>query len=70
MQLCITDPLPRCNCYLVFTHTYLLLHDSASVHSTLSVQKFVANNGMTDIPHHLYSPDLPYYDFLFFHDSS
>jgi hypothetical protein len=51
--------------YYIFMHAYLLLHESASVHSALSVQQFLADNGMTDIPQNLYSPDLPHYDFIF-----
>ena len=45
---------------------WFLHHDSATVHTALSVQQFVANNNMTITTHPPYSPDLEPYDFFLF----
>jgi len=41
-------------------------HDSATVHTALSVQQLVANNNMTVTTHPPYSPDLAPCDFFLF----
>jgi transposase len=46
--------------------TWLLHHDNAPCHVTLSVREFLAKHSIPVVPHPPYSPDLaPYYFFLF-----
>jgi transposase len=45
---------------------WLLHHDNAPAHTALNVRQFLVKNGMTTVPHPLYSPDLAPSDVFLF----
>ena len=45
---------------------WLLHHDNAPAHTSLTVREFLTKNNMTTIPHPAYSPDLVPCDFYVF----